>query len=38
MEKVEGCSCVWGNPCQQPYGCEDWPNRLELARKHGWKG
>ena len=38
VEKVEGCSCIWGNPCAQPYGCQDWSNRFELARKNGWKG
>ena len=37
-EKVEGCSCIWGNPCESAYGCEDWGGRFALARKHGWKG
>ena len=37
-EKMEGCSCIEGNPCIDKYGCKDWKNRLEVAKKHGWKG
>lgn len=32
------CSCIEGNPCAVPYNCKDWNNRLEVAKKHGWKG
>ena len=37
-EKREGCSCIEGNPCLDAYGCKDWSNRFEVAKKHGWKG
>ena len=38
IEKREGCSCIEGNPCLDAYGCKDWQNRFEVAKKHGWKG
>jgi len=38
LEKREGCSCIEGNPCLDAYGCKDWTNRFEVAKKHGWKG
>ena len=37
-EDSSGCSCIWGNPCAMPHACKDWKNRLEVAKKHGWKG
>ena len=37
-EKVEGCSCIWGNPCEVPDGCQDWNGRYALAKKNGWRG
>jgi hypothetical protein len=24
---IESCSCVYGNPCVDEYGCKDWDNR-----------
>ena len=36
--KTEGCSCLFGNPCQDKYVCKDWNNRFEVAKKNGWKG
>ena len=35
---LESCSCVYGNPCVDEYGCKDWGNRLAVAKKNGWKG
>lgn len=35
---LESCSCVYGNPCVDEYGCKDWNNRFAIATKNGWKG
>ena len=35
---LESCSCIYGNPCVDEYGCKDWDNRLAIATKNGWKG
>lgn len=37
-EKMEGCSCIEGNPCMDAYGCKDWTNRYTVAKAHGWRG
>lgn len=37
-ERLEGCSCIEGNPCMDPYGCKDWNNRYEVAKANGWRG
>ena len=37
-EDKASCSCLWGNPCVNEYGCKDWGNRFEIARKNGWSG
>jgi len=36
--RKEGCSCLYGNPCMDPYVCEDWTNRFEVAKRNGYKG
>ena len=36
--KTEGCSGLFGNPCQDKYVCKDCNNRFEVAKKNGWKG
>lgn len=35
---METCSCIYGNPCVDEYGCKDWTNRYAVAKKNGWKG
>lgn len=35
---IESCSCIYGNPCVDEYGCKDWSNRMTVALKNGWKG
>lgn len=35
---AESCSCIEGNPCMDRYGCKDWDNRYEVAKRNGWKG
>ena len=35
---MESCSCLYGNPCVDEYGCKDWDNRNAIATKNGWKG
>jgi hypothetical protein len=35
---LESCSCIYGNPCVDEYGCRDWDNRFAIATKNGWKG
>eukprot|EP01038_Epipyxis_sp_PR26KG_P007177 gene7177-9787_t len=35
---MESCSCIYGNPCVDEYGCKDWDNRYAIATKNGWKG
>ena len=37
-ERMEGCSCIEGNPCMDPYGCKDWTNRYDVAKANGWRG
>ncbi|KAG1687987.1 hypothetical protein DVH05_004506 [Phytophthora capsici] len=34
----ESCSCIYGNPCVDEYGCRDWHSRFAVATKNGWKG
>ena len=36
--RKEGCSCIYGNPCQDKYVCLNWTGRFEVAKKNGWKG
>lgn len=36
--RAESCSCIEGNPCMDRYGCKNWENRYEIAKKNGWKG
>ena len=38
--RVEGCSCLEGNPCTEAnkYNCKNWNNRFEIAKQNGWKG
>lgn len=43
LEKDDGrgfetCSCVYGNPCVDEYGCKDWHSRFAIATANGWKG
>eukprot|EP00607_Mallomonas_marina_P011086 CAMPEP_0182424258 /NCGR_PEP_ID=MMETSP1167-20130531/10434_1 /TAXON_ID=2988 /ORGANISM="Mallomonas Sp, Strain CCMP3275" /LENGTH=347 /DNA_ID=CAMNT_0024603919 /DNA_START=239 /DNA_END=1279 /DNA_ORIENTATION=+ len=33
---MESCSCIYGNPCVDEYGCKDWDNRYAIAKKNGW--
>lgn len=37
-EDSSTCSCLFGNPCQSAYSCNNWPNRFEIAKQNGWKG
>lgn len=34
----ETCSCIYGNPCVDEYGCKDWHARFAVATANGWKG
>ena len=38
--RVEGCSCLVGNPCSvgNKYNCKNWNNRFAVAKSNGWKG
>lgn len=36
--RVEGCSCLFGNPCVDQYICKNWDNRYSIAKQNGWKG
>lgn len=43
LEKEDGrgfetCSCIYGNPCVDEYGCRDWHSRFAVATTNGWKG
>ena len=33
--RQEGCSCLYGNPCQDPYVCLDWDNRWKVSIDNG---
>ncbi|CAM9813927.1 unnamed protein product, partial [Ectocarpus fasciculatus] len=33
--RQEGCSCLYGNPCQDKYVCLDWDNRWKVAMANG---
>ena len=35
---MESCSCIYGNPCIDEYGCKDWGSRMKVALENGWKG
>jgi len=34
QEDKASCSCLWGNPCVNEYGCKDWANRFEVAKRN----
>jgi len=36
-EDKSSCSCLWGNPCVVEYNCNDWENRMKVARANGMK-
>ena len=33
--RQEGCSCLYGNPCQDPYVCLDWDKRWKVSIENG---
>ena len=35
---LDSCTCIYGNPCLDEYGCRDWSHRFEISGKNGWKG
>lgn len=35
VPRQEGCSCLYGNPCQDPYVCLDWDNRWKVSLENG---
>lgn len=35
---METCSCIYGNPCVDEYGCRNWHERFAVATANGWKG
>lgn len=35
---METCSCIYGNPCVDEYGCRNWHERFAVAMANGWKG
>lgn len=35
---LDCCSCIYGKPCTDEYGCREWSNRFEVAEQNGWKG
>ena len=39
-ERVEGCSCLAGNPCSEAnkYSCRNFKMRFAIAKENGWKG
>jgi hypothetical protein len=37
-QRMEGCSCLYGNPCLDQYICKDWDSRFAVAKQNGWKG
>mmetsp|Transcript_24997 Transcript_24997/g.36906 ORF Transcript_24997/g.36906 Transcript_24997/m.36906 type:complete len:356 (+) Transcript_24997:156-1223(+) len=32
------CTCIYGTPCTDEYGCRDWRNRFTISTANGWKG
>ena len=34
QEDKASCSCLWGNACVNEYGCKDWANRGEVAKRN----
>ena len=32
----ESCSCIYGVPCLDEYGCKDWKNRNAVSAANGW--
>lgn len=37
-EDSSTCSCLFGNPCQSAYNCNNWAGRFEIAKANGWSG
>jgi hypothetical protein len=35
---MESCSCIYGNPCMDEYGCRNWHERFAISTANGWKG
>ena len=38
IEEKSSCSCLFGNPCVSEYLCKDWANRIEVAKRNGYRG
>jgi len=34
----DGCTCIYGTPCVDEYGCRDWSKRFDIAKANGWGG
>jgi len=34
----DSCTCIYGAPCVDEYGCKDWSKRFEVAFANGWAG
>lgn len=34
----DGCTCIYGAPCVDEYGCRDWSTRFDVAKANGWGG
>ena len=35
---LDSCSCIYGQPCLDEFGCRDWSNRFTIAEQNGWQG
>lgn len=35
---LESCSCIYGDPCSDEFGCRNWSKRFAVATANGWKG
>lgn len=34
----KSCICLYGDPCVNEYGCNDWDSRMAITAKKGGKG
>eukprot|EP00600_Ochromonadales_sp_CCMP1393_P010026 CAMPEP_0174956132 /NCGR_PEP_ID=MMETSP0004_2-20121128/1360_1 /TAXON_ID=420556 /ORGANISM="Ochromonas sp., Strain CCMP1393" /LENGTH=280 /DNA_ID=CAMNT_0016204123 /DNA_START=70 /DNA_END=909 /DNA_ORIENTATION=- len=33
---LDSCTCIYGTPCLDEYGCRNWSQRFMIAQQNGW--
>ena len=35
---MKSCTCIYGTPCSDEFGCQDWKSRFSVSTTNGWLG